>query len=452
MKYFAIKANGECGAVLSMKLSEGSTPYIVYKTPITNKAQQVYISYTLPTTSIYYTTNGSTPTTASTKYTAPIKINNNTDLRYISVYGSITSNVYSYRMNAVKPVVTIKNLTDVRDNYQNITVKINKPGKIYYTRNGSEPNTSCNTWNNNTKVMISVITKVRVMLVDDEGFTSQIIDYKPPKVITPPVTAIRPLTTLVNNVQRIQFSTNKLNCTVYYTTDGSNPLNSSTVKTAKNNDKINLNKNTRLKYYTQDDIHLYKSKVFNYKPVQHPDERPTITIFNATNIWNNGQQKIIIQSNQPGKFNITKYNQTQTPQETINNYGSFTTDTKTNIEIYTQYNDKYSKTIYYNPDNGTKTVMNYTYSMEFAYESMYISLGNMKLYTSNQTFINNLNYGKYYFYNYRLNSTTISNNVPINENGVLLYKDGYNLAIKYYNRVYGDINTISISKLVNNNI
>ncbi len=451
LKYFAVKANGECGVVLSMKLGEESTPYIVYKTPITNKKQQVYISYTLPTTSIYYTTDGSTPTTTSTKYNAPIEVNNNTDLRFISVYGSITSNVYSYRMNAVKPVVTIKNLTDVRDNYQNITVKINKPGKIYYTRNGSTPNTSCNTWNNNTKVMISIKTQVRAILIDNEGFTSSVTFYQPPKIITPPVTAIRPITTLINNVQRIQFSTNKLNCTIYYTTDGSNPLTTSTVKTAKNNDKINLNKNTRLKYYTQDDIQLYKSKVFNYTPVQHSDERPTITIFNATNIWNNGQQKIIIQSNQPGKFNITKYNQTQTPQETINNYGSFTTDTKTNIEIYTQYNDKYSKTIYYNPDNGTKTVMNYTYSMKFAYESMYISLGNMKLYTSNQTFINNLNYGKYYFYNYRLNSTTISNNVPINENGVLLYKDGYNLAIKYYNRVYGDINTISISKLVNNN-
>lgn len=47
------------------------------------------------------------------------------------------------------------------------------------------------------------------------------------------------------------------------------------------------------------------------------------------------------------------------PIETINNYGSYTTDTKTNIEIYTQYNSKYSKTIEYNPINGTKTVMRY---------------------------------------------------------------------------------------------
>ena len=175
LKYFAVKANSECDAVLSMKLSEGSTPYIVYKTPITNQAQQVYISYTLPTTSIYYTINGSIPTTKSTKYNAPININNYTNLRFISVYGSITSNVYSYRMNAVKPVVTIKNITEVRDNHQNISITINKEGIIYYTRNGSIPNTNSNTWKNNTKVMVSIKTQVRAIFNDDNNWK---LDYK----------------------------------------------------------------------------------------------------------------------------------------------------------------------------------------------------------------------------------------------------------------------------------
>ena len=443
LKYFAVKANGEYGAVLSMKLSEGSTPYIVYKTPITNQAQQVYISYTLPTTSIYYTINGSIPTTKSTKYNAPININNYTDLRFISVYGSITSKVYSYRMNAVKPVVTIKNITDVRDNYQNITVKINKAGSIYYTRNGSIPNTSSNTWTNSTKVMISIKTQVRAILVDNEGFTSDVTFYQPEKVITPPITAIRPLTTLENNKQRIQFSTNKLNCTVYYTTDGTNPNNSTTVKTAKNNDKIYLNKNTRLKYYTQDDIQLYKSKVFNYTPVQHPNERPTITIINASNIWSNGQQKIIIQSNQPGKFNITKYNQTQAPTETLNNYGSYTTDTNTKIEIYTQYGDKYSKTIEYNPINGFKTVMRYNYTVNFSnisqYDYIFFTVGNTEY--KYHMYNNNLNnYIFLSFSNYTV--TTNAEDFP-NVEGCTIHKSDV-LSVKFHVKEYGEINYINV--------
>ena len=444
LKYFAVKANGECGVVLSMKLSEGSTPYIVYKTPIANKKQQVYISYTLPTTSIYYTTDGSTPTTSSTKYSAPIEINNNTNLRFISVYGSITSNVYSYRMNAVKPVVTIKNITDVRDNYQNITVKINKAGTIYYTRNGSIPNTNSNTWTNNTKVMISIKTQVRAILVDNEGFTSDLLVYQPKKVITPPITAIRPLTTLENNKQRIQFSTNKLNCTVYYTTDGTNPKNSTTVKTAKNNDKIYLNKNTRLKYYTKDDIQLYESKVFNFTPVQHPDERPSITIMNASNIWSNGQQKIIIQSNQPGKFNITKYNQTQAPTETLNNYGSYTTDTNTKIEIYTQYNDKYSKTIEYNPINGSKTIMNYQYVVRFLNVSQYEEISFTSVSEKTYTYhMYNPNLNNYVFFSFKNETVSHSDLNIVNQEGIVIHKSD-TLDITFYEKVYGEMDYVNL--------
>ena len=441
LKYFTVKANGECGAVLSMKLSEGSTPYIVYKTPITNQAQEVYISYTLPTTSIYYTINGSIPTTKSTKYNAPIKINNYTDLRFISVYGSITSNVYSYRMNAVKPVVTIKNITDVRDNYQNITIKINKAGTIYYTRNGSTPNTRCNTWTNNTKVMISIKTQVRAILIDNEGFTSKVTFYQPEKVITPPITAIRPLTTLINNKQRIQFSTNKLNCTVYYTTDGTDPTNSQTVKTAKNNDKIYINKNTRLIYYTQDDIQLYKSTFFNYTPVQHPDERPTITIINASNIWSNGQQKIIIQSNQPGKFNITKYNQTQTPTETLNNYGSYTTDTNTKIEIYTQYNTKYSKTIEYHPINGSETVMNYTYDIVLNKHNRYIGINNFDY---NLIDTSSIIISKYIYYNPTNGDVSLISNM-YNLYGVFIYNNNHETHLTIKGKIYGTLNQVNIA-------
>ena len=40
------------------------------------------------------------------------------------------------------PVITVINTTEVRENYQNITIIGNKPGKIYYTRNETIPTNS----------------------------------------------------------------------------------------------------------------------------------------------------------------------------------------------------------------------------------------------------------------------------------------------------------------------
>ncbi|MDO5825985.1 MAG: hypothetical protein Q4Q22_06365, partial [Methanosphaera sp.] len=52
------------------------------------------------------------------------------------------------------------------------------------------------------------------------------------------------------------------------------------------------------------------------------------------------------------------------------------TDTNTKIEIYTQYNTKYSKTIEYHQINGSETVMNYTYDIVLNKHNRYIGINN----------------------------------------------------------------------------
>jgi hypothetical protein len=164
---------------------------------------------------------------------------------------------------------------------------------------------------------------------------------------------------------------------------------------------------------------------------------------NASNIWSNGQQKIIIQSNQPGKFNITKYNQTQAPTETLNNYGSYTTDTNTKIEIYTHYNTKYSKTIEYHPINGSKTVMRYNYTVNFSnitqYEYIFFTVGN----TEYKYHMYNSNLNNYIFLSFSNYTVTTSTVDFANVEGCIIHKSDI-LSVKFKVKEYGEINYVNV--------
>jgi carbohydrate-binding DOMON domain-containing protein len=62
--------------------------------------QQVSITDATPDAAIYYTTNGATPTTASTPYTVPIAVSANTTLKAVAVakeylHSSVATAVYT---------------------------------------------------------------------------------------------------------------------------------------------------------------------------------------------------------------------------------------------------------------------------------------------------------------------------------------------------------------------
>ena len=92
---------------------------------------------------IYYTTNGSTPTTASTRYTTPINVAANTTVKAIAVAGASTSSVSSavYAFQAAAP--SFNPAGGTYSSTQSVTLSDGSPGAaIYYTTNGTTPTTS----------------------------------------------------------------------------------------------------------------------------------------------------------------------------------------------------------------------------------------------------------------------------------------------------------------------
>lgn len=103
---------------------------------------------------IYYTTDGSTPTTASTKYTAPFTVQPNTTVKAVAYNGSNYSDVASYYFDGSlqAPVISITNRGVVT-----ITAEIG--ASIYYTTDGTTPTTASTQYSSSFSVQDGVVVK-----------------------------------------------------------------------------------------------------------------------------------------------------------------------------------------------------------------------------------------------------------------------------------------------------
>jgi len=104
----------------------------------------ITISDTSPGVTIYYTTDGSTPTTASTVYTTQIPLSTASTLKAMAAGNGLSaSGVASatYVFQAAKP--TISPAAGIYNSAQSVTIADSSPGvTIYYTTNGSTPTAS----------------------------------------------------------------------------------------------------------------------------------------------------------------------------------------------------------------------------------------------------------------------------------------------------------------------
>jgi hypothetical protein len=111
-----------------------------------SSAQAVDIYDITPGVTIYYTTDGTTPTTASAVYTSPIIVSANQTLHAFAAISGLTSSAVVSSAYTIARVAATPALSLAPGSYstaQSVTITDITPGAtIYYTTNGSTPTTS----------------------------------------------------------------------------------------------------------------------------------------------------------------------------------------------------------------------------------------------------------------------------------------------------------------------
>jgi len=196
-------------------------------------AQTVTIS-DVSTKTIYYTTDGSTPTTSSAVYSAPIIVSSNKTINAMAALSGWTNSPVASVAYTIGPTLPAPSFSLPAGTYANSTLTMSDSASgatIYYTTNGSTPTTSSAVYTKPIALNSSGAFTFKAMAAK-KGYinspvttvTYTIHPYLARPTFSPPGGSY----TTVQTVTISDVSTKA----IYYTTDGSTPTTSSTVYSA----------------------------------------------------------------------------------------------------------------------------------------------------------------------------------------------------------------------------
>ncbi|MGC2450081.1 MAG: chitobiase/beta-hexosaminidase C-terminal domain-containing protein [Candidatus Sulfotelmatobacter sp.] len=213
-------------ATFSIVLPPAPAP-LFSPTPSTfSSPQSVKLSNTasLP---MYYTTDGSIPTTNSTLYSGPILVSMNTTINAITAaYGYITSSVSSGAYYIQAPNPTISPASGTYYGTVNATISDAVAGAmIYYTTNGTTPTTSSTSCANPCQLAVSTTTTVKA-IASGGGYVSSYVALATYTIAASAPTFAPAAGTYYSPIT-VTISDSTAAVSIYYTTDGSFPTLSS---------------------------------------------------------------------------------------------------------------------------------------------------------------------------------------------------------------------------------
>lgn len=169
----AQSAVGSAAYTISSASSPAATPTFAPVGGAYSSAQSVAISCTTPASTIHYTTDGSTPTTGSTVYSAPITVSSTSTIQAIATAAGFSqSGVGSAAYTITLSPAATPTFSPVAGTYtgtQAVSIACSTSGAtIYYTTNGSAPTTSSTVYSGPLTVSVSQTVKA---IATASGFT-----------------------------------------------------------------------------------------------------------------------------------------------------------------------------------------------------------------------------------------------------------------------------------------
>jgi hypothetical protein len=193
-------------------------------------AQSVTISDSSSGATIYYTTNGTTPTTSSTKYTAAISVSASATIKAIAVASGYTNSAVAaaaYTIASVLPTPTFSPAAGTYTTTQSVTISDGSSGAtIYYTTNGTTPTTSSTKYTG--AISVSASETIEAIAVAS-GYTNSAVATAAYTIGTPTAAmpTFSPVGGTYNSPQSVVISDSTPGAIIYYTTDGTLPSKSS---------------------------------------------------------------------------------------------------------------------------------------------------------------------------------------------------------------------------------